>query len=200
MEQPSARSREVSPRILRWSWALVIACGLLLGYYVSTTYFTPKVRQYQLDFGKAMWIEPADSYAPIAYFRKEVYLSQLPEQAWLEIAASDNFGLIVNGHTVAELASVKTYVTGIYDIKRALKAGTNVIAVSISRTSYPGTAQLLVNSKITESGGKVTRVLSDESWRVSNRTGIVPSSQDWNSVKVRDQLWPAARPPPPNEE
>jgi len=200
MEEPSPQPNQATPRFLRWPWAIVVACGLLLGYYISSTYFTPKHRQYQLDFGKAIWIEPAEAFAPIAYFRKEVYLNVLPEQAWLEIAASDNFGLIVNGHTIATVGSVKTYEAGIYDIKRALKAGTNVIAVSISRTSYPGSAQLLVNSKITESGGKVTRVLSDESWRVSNRTGIVPSSQDWNSVKVRDQLWPAARRSPLNDE
>ena len=111
----------------------------------------PRHRQYQLDFGKAIWIEPAEAFAPIAYFRKEVYLESLPtQQAWLEIAASDNFGLIVNGHTVGNLGSVKTYETGIYDIKRALKTGTNVIAVSISRTSYPGSAQLLLRGQITE--------------------------------------------------
>ena len=106
------------------------------------TYGLPRHRQYQLDFGKAQWIEPAESPAPIAYFRKEIYLSSLPEQAWLEIAASDNFGLIVNGQTIGNLGSVKTFEAGIYDIKRALKVGTNVIAVSISRTSYPGAAQL----------------------------------------------------------
>jgi hypothetical protein len=37
------------------------------------TYGKPKHRQYQLDFGEAHWIEPADSPAPIAYFRQEIY-------------------------------------------------------------------------------------------------------------------------------
>src|SRR5205823_6431956 len=118
MEQPSPQQKDLSPRFRCWPWALVIAFGLLFGYYISSTYFTPRHRQYQLDFGKAFWIEPTEAFAPIAYFRKEVYLSALPEQAWLQVAASDNFGLIVNGHTVATLASVKTYETGIYDIKR----------------------------------------------------------------------------------
>ncbi len=152
----------------------------------------PLHRQYQLDFGKALWIEPADSFAPIAYFRKEVYLNALPKQAWIQIAASDNFGLIVNGHTVGNLGSEKTYETGIYDFKRALKVGTNVIAVSISRTSYPGTAQLLLSGQITEAGGNVTTILSDQSWRVSNRKGIVPGSVEWDSVHVEDEVWPRA--------
>lgn len=193
MEVRSASPKFLPPQALRWSWALVIACGLLFGYYILRTYATPKHRQYQLDFGKAQWIEPAESYAPIAYFRKELYLSALPEQAWLEIAASDNFALIVNGHTLGNLDSVKTFVTGIYDIKKALKQGTNVIAISISRTSYPGTAQLLVSGQIREPGGKITSILSDETWRVSNKTGIVGGSEKWTSAHVEDELWPTAR-------
>lgn len=180
-------------RIARWSWALVVTCGLLLGYYVLQTYGTPLQRQYQLDFGQAQWIEPVESYAPIAYFRKEVYLPAIPEQAWLEIAASDNFGLIVNGHTLGDLTSVKTFETGIYDLKKALKLGTNVIAVSVSRTSYPGTAQLLVRGQIAGPGEKVIPILSDETWRASNRTGVIGGEIEWTSPKVEDQVWPRAR-------
>ena len=40
--------------------------------------------------------------------------------------------------------NLKTRVAQIYDIKRFLKPGTNVIAVSVTRYSYPGSAQLLV--------------------------------------------------------
>ena len=192
------RSEMTSRSVFRWSWALVTACGLLLGYYVLQTYGTPLQRQYQLDFGRAQWIEPVESYAPIAYFRKEVYLSTIPEQGWLEIAASDNFGLVVNGHTVGNVTSVKTYEAGIYDLKKALKQGTNVIAVSISRTSYPEPAQLLVRGQITEPGNKVIDILSDETWRVSNRIGIINGDEDWTSPRVEDQVWPHARRSPLN--
>jgi hypothetical protein len=191
--ESSPLSDTTSPNALRWAWILVIACGLLLGYYVLQTYGTPLQRQYQLDFGQAQWIEPAESYAPTAYFRKEVFLPALPEQAWLEISASDNFGLIVNGRTLGTLSSVKTFETGIYDLKTALKQGTNVIAVSISRTSYPGTAQLLIRGQIIEPGNNVIQILSDPSWRASNRTGIIGGQVDWTSPQVEDQVWPRAR-------
>lgn len=193
MEDRSTEKRNLSFQALRWSWTLVILCGLLLGYYLFRTYGQPRHRQYQLEFGKAEWIEPAEAPSPIAYFRKEVYLGALPAQAWIEIAASDNFGLLVNGHTIGNVASVKSFEAGIYDIKRALKVGTNVIAVSISRTSYPGPAQLLVRGQITEPEGDVTQVLSNETWRVTNNTGIVAGSEQWNSQRVPDQTWPAAR-------
>lgn len=193
MEDRSAQEKTFSSQAVRWSWTLVVVCGLLLGYYLLQTYGQPRHRQYQLDFGKAQWIEPAEEPGPIAYFRKKIYLSSLPAQAWIEIAASDNFGLIVNGHTIGNLSSVKTFEAGIYDIKRALKTGTNVIAVSISRTSYPGSAQLLVRGQITEPGGDTTQILSDETWRVTNKTGIVAGSEDWSSLHVPDQTWPTAR-------
>ena len=193
MEEGVTRKSNLPAQSLRWPWILVVSCGLVLGYYLLQTYGLPRDRQYQLDFGKAQWIEPAEPHAPIGYFRKEVYLSSPPAQAWIEVAASDNFGLVVNGHTIGNLNSLKRFATGIYDVKRALKEGTNVIAVSVSRTSYPGSAQLLVRGQITEPQGKTIQVLSDETWRVSNSTGIVAGSIEWDSKRVPDQLWPTAR-------
>src|SRR5215831_613270 len=101
MQILSTQSKQLPSRARRWSWALVLACGLMLGYYVQQTYFSPKQRQYQLDFGDAQWIEPPGD-APTAYFRKDVFLSLPPEQAWLEIAATDNYGVFVNGHVVGK--------------------------------------------------------------------------------------------------
>lgn len=185
---------------VRWAWALVIFCGLLLGYYVVQTYATPRQRQYQLDFTGAKWIEPVESHSPVAYFRKEVYLPILPENAWLQISGSDNFGLTINGRTVGTANSVKSYETGIYDIKAPLKAGTNVIAVSVSRTSWPASAQTILRGQITLPGGKVIPIVSDESWHATNRTGIIPGSEEWNSVKVEDSVWPNAIRSPLNDQ
>src|SRR5213596_3500109 len=117
MQILSTSSKHLPSPVQRWSWALVLACGLILGYYAQQTYFSPKQRQYQLDFGDAQWIEPPE-VAPVAYFRKEVFLSVPPKQAWLEVAAPDNYEVIVNGRSVGKAAGVKTRVAGIYDIKR----------------------------------------------------------------------------------
>src|ERR1044071_8881077 len=95
MQILSTPSKDLPSRTERWSWAVVLVCGLILGYYVQQTYFSPKPRQYQLDFGDAQWIEPPE-VAPVAYFRKEVFLSVPPAQAWLEVAATDDYEVIVN--------------------------------------------------------------------------------------------------------
>jgi hypothetical protein len=192
MKASSTRFKRLSSRVQRWSWGLVLACGLVLGYYVQQTYFSPKQRQYLLDFGDAQWIEPAE-IAPIGYFRTKVFLSVPPAQAWLEVAATDNYEVIVNGHSIGRDTGLKTRVAGIYDIKSRLKVGTNVIAVSSSRTSYPGSAQILVRGFIREPSGKVTQLISDEHWRVSSHKGIVAGSEEWTSPLVDEQLWPKAQ-------
>src|SRR6266480_2825845 len=192
MQIVSTSYKHLPSRAQRWSWAMVLACGLLLGYYVQQTYFSQKQRQYQLDFGDAQWIESPE-VAPIAYFRKEVFLSVPPVQAWLEVAAIDDYEVIVNGRSIGKEVGLKTRVAGIYDIKKRLKVGTNVIAVSSTRTSYPGSAQILVRGFIKEPSGKVTSLISDEHWRVTSHKGIVAGSEEWTSPLVDEQLWPNAR-------
>lgn len=195
METPGSPTIEDKSHLssLAWSCSLVVFCGLLLGYYLLKTYTIPQQRQYQLDFGAAKWIEPAEPDSPIGYFRKKIFLSALPENAWLQVAASDGFALSVNGHTVASASALKTYKTGIYDIKRHLRVGTNVIGVSVSRTSYPGSAQLLVRGEVTSPGAPSITILSDETWRVSTRTGIVAGTAQWDTTQVDDALWPMPR-------
>jgi dolichyl-phosphate-mannose-protein mannosyltransferase len=192
MDTSSRLSAYFARYVRRWSFALVLVSGLILGYFTFRTFLSPLPRQYQLDFQNAQWIEPPE-FAPVAYFRKDVFLSVAPEQAWLEIAATDNFQLFVNGRDVGGESSLKTRVAEIYDIKGGLRPGTNVIAVQISRATYPGSAQLLVCGLFREPGGKTTSLLSDEHWRVAPKTGIVAGSEGWTSSLVEEEVWPNAR-------
>src|SRR6266446_4007688 len=175
-----------------WPLGLVLVCGAILGYFVLRTYVLPLSRQYQLDFSDAKWIEPPQ-FSPIAYFRQKAFVTSAPEQAWLQIAATDSFQLIINGKHVGKEDSLRTRVAGIYDIKGALKPGTNVIAVAITRDSYPGSAQLLIRGAIKQPGHDPVAVLSDEHWKVATHTGIVQGSEPWDSAAVPDETWPNAR-------
>src|SRR5207248_3151930 len=130
---------------------------------------------------------------PIAYFRKEIFLNAAPEQAWLQVAATDNFVLIVNDKRAGTETSLKTRVAQIYDIKEFLKPGTNVIAIAITRYSYPGSAQLLVCGGFKEAVGKSWSLFSDESWKVTPKTGIVEWPLQWSSPLVQEDVWPNAR-------
>src|SRR5881409_610376 len=184
--------RDLPPRARRWSLVLVLLCGSALGYFAFRTFASPLHRQYQLDFGAAQWIEPAE-FAPVAYFRRQIFLNAAPEQAWLEVAATDSFKIIINDRTVGTETNLKTRVAQIYDVKRFLKPGTNVIAISVVRNSYPGSAQLLVCGSFKEPGGNTGSFISDEQWRVTPRTGIVQGTEEWVSPLVQEQVWPNAR-------
>jgi hypothetical protein len=184
--------RELPLRAQRWSLVLVLICGSALGYFVLRTFASPLHRQYQLDFGAAQWIEPAE-FAPVAYFRREIFLNAAPERAWLEIAATDSFVLIVNDRRVGTESFLKTRIAQIYDIKDFLNPGTNVIAISVTRNSYPGSAQLLACGGFRETGGRIGSFISDESWRVTPNTGIVQGTEEWSSPLVQDQTWPNAQ-------
>src|SRR5437899_640941 len=184
--------RDLPPGARRWSLVLVLLCGALLGFFIFRAFASPLYRQYQLDFGAAQWIEPAE-FAPVAYFRRQIFLNAEPEQAWLEVAATDSFKIIINDSTVGTETSLKTRVAQIYDVKRFLKPGTNVIAISVVRNSYPGSAQLLVFRGFKEPGGKTGSFISDEDWRVTPRTGIVQGTEEWVSPLVQEQVWPNAR-------
>src|SRR5437899_8731688 len=183
--------RDLSPGARRWSLVLVLLCGALLGFFIFRAFASPLYRQYQLDFGAAQWIEPAE-FAPVAYFRRQIFLNAEPEQAWLEVAATDSFKIIINDSTVGTETSLKTRVAQIYDVKKFLKPGTNVIAIAVIRNSYPGSAQLLVYGDYKEPGGKTGSFISDEHWRVTPRTGIVEGTEEWVSPLVQEQLWPNA--------
>ena len=184
--------RDLPPRARRWSLALVLLCGALLGFFILRSFASPLHRQYQLDFGAAQWIEPAE-FAPVAYFRREIFLNAAPEQAWLEVAATDYFKIIINDGIVGTEYNLKTRVAQIYDVKNFLKPGTNVIAISVTRNSYPGSAQLLVCGGYKEPGGRTGSFISDESWRVTPKTGIVEGAEEWISPLVQEQVWPNAR-------
>jgi dolichyl-phosphate-mannose-protein mannosyltransferase len=184
--------QDLPRRARRWSLVLVLFCGALLGYFVLRTFASPAHRQYQLDFGAAQWIEPAE-FAPVAYFRRQIFLNAAPEQAWLEVAATDSFNVIINEDSVGTETNLKTRVAQIYDVKRFLKPGTNVIAISVTRKTYPGSAQLLVCGGFKEPGGKTGTLISDERWRVTPRTGIVQGTEEWVSPLVQEEVWPIAR-------
>src|SRR6266404_5718904 len=184
--------RDLPPRARRWSLVLVLLCGGVLGYFVLRTCASPLHMQHQLDFGAAQWIEPAE-FAPVAYFRRQIFLNAAPEQAWLEVAATDSFKIIINDGIIGTETNLKTRVAQIYDVKKFLKPGTNVIAVSVTRDSYPGSAQLLVCGGFRETGGRIGSFVSDESWRVTPKTGIVQGTEEWSSPLVQEQVWPNAQ-------
>jgi hypothetical protein len=184
----------------RCSLLLVIATGLVLAFFVGLTFFEPLNRQYHLDFGKAEWIE-AVTPSPDAYFRKTIYLSGPIDRAWIEIASTDNFTLFVNNNVVEYHTLDSVCVSGIYDIKRQLQPGKNVIAVQVIRDSFPGNAQLLVRGFFRIVGSPVQEFWSDpadQSWRASSTPDGIVKGYRWCHPLLDDSFWSLPRLAPAN--
>lgn len=177
----------------RASLALVVGCGLGLVAMAWRTFIVPPDEQFDLDFGAAKWIE-APTPTPNSYYRRALYLSRPAQQAWLQVAGSDSFSVFINGRSIANEAFVSTGVAGLYDLTSMLATGKNVIAISVSRDSYPGGAQLLVRGAYRDQKDTWQEFTSDEHWKVSSVSQGVVGGPAWNAVDLDDALWANARP------
>ena len=75
---------------------LVLATGTLVGYYGWLALLAPPPPTYYLDFGAAPWIQASEPGNNVC-FRKNLYVSETPKYAWLQMAGIDGFRLSVNG-------------------------------------------------------------------------------------------------------
>jgi hypothetical protein len=75
---------------------IVLTTGTLVGYYGWLALVAPPPPTYYLDFGAAPWIQASEPSNNVC-FRKNLYLSETPKYAWLQMAGIDGFKLSVNG-------------------------------------------------------------------------------------------------------
>ena len=171
---------------------LVLASGLALAFFTWRTFVDLPPRQYSLDFGRARWIEH-EGVSPSAYFRKTLYISGNVERAWIEISATDQFVLYVNGIVVEKDLFAATRPAGIFDLKHLLRQGKNVISVYVPRIFYPGNAQLLVRGFYATETSPLTEFRSDAGWKVSKTPDGIIGSYQWFDPLLDDSLWADAR-------
>ena len=171
---------------------LVMACGLALAFFVGRTYFDPGPRVYSLNFGSAKWLESA-SGSPVNYFRRDLYIPGQVERAWLQLAATDNYSLYVNGRRVDQRNFYGINVSGIYDLKKMLKPGKNTIAVSVARISFPGSAEIIARGFYGVQGAPLQEFVSDENWRASSTPDGIVGGYPWHATGLDDTVWANAK-------
>ncbi len=141
-----------------------------------------------------------------AYFRKVLELD--PGQiasAGIQVQGDTHVKIYVNGTQVGEQfarrnlsAPVNPKLLAVYDIKPLLHAGKNVIAVdahnygTVKAELEPGGPErsggFHLYGEIKDTSGKVQPILSDTSWKVSEKD---PSG--WNRPSFDDAAWQSAK-------
>jgi hypothetical protein len=147
-------------------WLLVLLFGGTLGYFLWNTFLDPLPHLYIPSLQSADWIRPSED-TPQGYFRKEVFVDQAVREAWITVAATDDYQLYLNGESVGHETFISANVSGVYDVSRRLASGKNVIAASIHRQSYPGPGRLALRLVLRDYSGRERVVVTDRSWRVS---------------------------------
>jgi hypothetical protein len=176
----------------RTSLVAVVICALALAFVVGRTFVEPLPRKYKPDFGAAKWIELPE-HLPAAYFRKSLYISGPLDRAWLELAATGHYDLYVNDILVDQRSFACVRVSGVYDLKRLLSPGKNVIAIYVPAGDSAGQNQMIARGFYAIASSPLHEFLSDSTWKVAaTPTGVV-GSYLWSSPLLDDTLWVNAK-------
>lgn len=198
-----------SLRFLQWCQSrlggiallIVLSTGTLLGYYGWLALVAPPPPTYYLDFGSVPWIQASEPSNNVC-FRKNLYLSETPKYAWLQMVGIDGFKILVNNKqaTIGQpevVSDVLSLTSGgnesvICDITQYLIPGKNTIAVNLTRGSFPGRAKLVCRGGVIDHSGKLSEFSSDNSWRVALIPGTIPALISWTDQQMDDARWPHA--------
>ncbi|WP_376796158.1 glycosyltransferase family 39 protein [Thermogemmatispora sp.] len=109
---------------------LLAAIGAL--WFAWQVIMVPQPGHFDPGWQDARWIAAVDGSAPVAYFRYALQLRTWPEAAVLTVAAQQTFALAVNGLSLGNNKGQFAPRAFLYDIRRALRIGTNVIAIRVA--------------------------------------------------------------------
>ncbi|MBI4024196.1 MAG: beta-galactosidase [Verrucomicrobia bacterium] len=166
------------------------ACSSVLELQACSASETADLSWVQKPSWKSNWIwYPEDNVDDVVrYFRKHFQIgnpSSVPE-AKLQIAADDTYEVYLNGKFVGNGGIP----TDLYDVKSLLVAGDNVLAVKCHEFSiFEG---LIAELALTRADGSVERIVTDKTWKSSNRDLSAPGQADearWQEARLDDRDW-----------
>jgi hypothetical protein len=171
--------------------SIVCLSGLLFGHFMFRTYLRPLPASYKLNFGASKWIQPPDQTEG-CYYRKDLYIPELIEKAWIAIAATGSYELVVNNVIVDANQLPDARPSGLYDITRLLVPGKNAIGVFVSGEWWTERPQIRVRGAYYLIGKEEVELLSDSLWKVSAVGSGVPGKYSWSAPGLDVSAWPSA--------
>ena len=170
----------------------VVLFGLLSGYIAWFSVFEYPHHDYNPDFQGASWISTGQD-TPGGYFAKVIFIPEQVADAWINIAATDNVDLYVNGKIIATDTFVSVNVSGVHDLSDQLRLGKNVIAAYVNRRSYPGKPRLLLKGGYTDQSGRRNGFASDATWVTSSIEEVQGmDNRAWYSLTFNYSGWAKA--------
>ena len=145
------------------------------------------------DFGDAKWIWRAgdkfpDSSKGSCFFAGSLKLPDKVqiESAELVVAPLDHVSFNINGKQVSVSRGTGAGNARKVDVKLRVKPGVNTVRVSVENETN-GPAGLIAKLTVA-AGGKTYTLVTDESWRATNKGGA-----DWHKRAIAPAEWPVAQ-------
>lgn len=140
------------------------------------------------DLGGAQWIWSSkygriNSPAGSLYFRKVFEVTD-PVEGRVEIVCDDAYDLFINGARVG--GGNDWRIIGVHDVTGQLHAGRNIVAVH-AKNAAKGPASLVACVRIRERNGGTLNVLTDGSWKFSEKAAPL-----WQQATFDDSGWISA--------
>jgi 4-amino-4-deoxy-L-arabinose transferase-like glycosyltransferase len=182
----------------------MLACVLLAcvgtSWFVGQCVLLPQEARYAADWDKAQWVEASDGYAPVAYFRRVIDLGEIPDAAFVTVAADQIFSLYVNGALIGsntlDFSRDGLQRAYMYDIVSLLRKGIDSIALRVKNVD--NRMPLLRVSLGIVRGRAITYEDSGKHWLATTQSVNVyhrysPSIKAWTTVEFDAGYWPPAR-------
>ena len=136
------------------------------------------------------WKDSSAVQVRTAYFRKTVEVPEAGDSGWLQLIGDTRVKVYFNGKELGEVTArrslsltVESQRVKMWNITPFLVKGMNVIAAEAENYDQFGSAGLNIDG-IIRSGDTTVPVLSDQSWRVTDRP-----AGDWSGVDYNDSTW-----------
>ncbi|MFP4058426.1 MAG: glycosylhydrolase-like jelly roll fold domain-containing protein [Candidatus Brocadiia bacterium] len=113
-------------------------------------------------------------------FRKTFDLPDNVAAATLTVTADNGYQAFVNGKSVGQDGDWNQAET--YEVANSLRQGTNAFAIRVTNAS--GVAGLLAEARIVLATGKLVRIVSDGSWKVTKT-----APEGWQKPDFDDKAW-----------
>ena len=192
----------------------MLAC-IGASWFAYQIFLVPQPRTFTPNWHDAQWIEASDTSSdpsPVAYFRRSLQFSVIPDRAYITITADQAFLLYVNGIYIGsntqDFVSGETPQTYIFDIDSTLVKGTNIVGIRSANVDQSAgwgpveagavpTPSLLANISVSW-GHQNYNYGTDTTWQATRQAALAhprmsKTKYDWAKPQFDATSWRGAQ-------
>jgi len=170
-------------------WGVIVIFVILLGIFLARVVAPYQRTEHFPDWGQAQWITSTNANA-VTYYRKSFSINSSADYASIMLSATDSADVYVNGRFRQHLERVSTAVYDAIDVGQYLLPGENTIAIRVECKTLNSAPGLIAKLRWRDAIGSQQELVSDTTWRVSQREERQNNGQlAWYEAPFDDLSW-----------